>query len=112
MTRSAPQCSPLTPRRGAPTTAMTDAPPSPRVSAAIAQTVANGEALQAITNDTEEEHRKLVARVAKNPNLLPIDTKGMPEADKKQLLDLWRSIVGGRGNLKIKAGITEGKFKD
>src|SRR5260370_1085125 len=49
---------------------------------------------------------------AKNPNLLPINTTGLGKTEQKALLDLWRSIVDGTGNLKIKTGLMEGAFKD
>jgi len=79
------------------------------VTETIAQ-VPNGLFFQTLLDDSGTEHQKLVAGVAKNPALLPIDTTGMEKGEKKQLLALWRSIVDGTGNLQIKAGFGEGAF--
>lgn len=81
------------------------------VAGAIADTE-NGTFMTAVLASSEEEHRRLVAAITKDPRLLPVDTTDMGKAEQQQLLDLWRSIVTGTGNLTIQSRLFKGAFTD
>jgi hypothetical protein len=72
----------------------------------------NGPHMKKMLEESQAEHRKLVSKIAKKPNLVPIDTRGMQKGEVDSVRQTWRSVVDGTGNLKIKSGIGEGGFKD
>jgi hypothetical protein len=72
----------------------------------------NGPHMKKMLEESQAEHRKLVSKIAKKSNLVPIDTRGMQQGEVDSVRQNWRSIVDGTGNLKIKSGIGQGDFKD
>lgn len=64
--------------------------------------VPNGSLLKSLLKESEEEHRKLVKEITANEALVPIDTAGMEGGDIETVHTIWRSIVEGDGNIKIR----------
>lgn len=62
-------------------------------------TETNGALLVQLLDESSVAHRQLVAELAGNDELLPIDTTDLEE--QEAVLLLWRSIVTGAGNLRI-----------
>ena len=72
----------------------------------------DGPPLLALYRESEQEHREIVAGLAKigpeawlkDPNLLPVDLSGLEEQEIEQVGQLWQSLLSGTGNLRIRQG--------
>jgi hypothetical protein len=61
----------------------------------------NGPLIRRILQESATAHREIITAVKENANLLPIDTHGMAVGPQRAMLELWRSIVAGEGNIRI-----------
>ena len=72
----------------------------------------DGPPLLALYRESEQEHREIVAGLAKmgpeawlkDPKLLPVDLSGLEEQEIEQVGQLWQSLLSGTGNLRIRQG--------
>jgi hypothetical protein len=72
----------------------------------------DGPPLLALYRESEQEHREIVAELAKigpeawleDPNLLPVDLSGLEKQEILQVGKLWQSLLSGTGNLRIRQG--------
>jgi hypothetical protein len=60
--------------------------------------------LKVLYEESEVEHRALVAAVVQHEDQLPVDTTGMGEEARNGLLLLWRAFVTNTGNVRVKTG--------
>lgn len=65
------------------------------------QNTPNAKAFLDLQAESEAEHRALIAEIAKNPKLLPVDASELGDIDQGLVLEIWRSIVEENGNIRI-----------
>lgn len=62
--------------------------------------IPDGEELQALYREVEAEHTEAIATI-KGTDEVPIDIRDMKKEEVAEVRSLWKSIVGGTGNLRI-----------
>jgi hypothetical protein len=65
--------------------------------------IPNGEELHDLYREIEAEHTQAITAI-KGTDESPIDTRGMEKEEVQNVQKLWKSIVGGKGNLQIGGG--------
>lgn len=54
-----------------------------------------------LLDEVQAEHEKQIGQLLSYPDELPVSDVNLSRKDKKQVMDLWKSIVGGTGNLRV-----------